>query len=201
MLVLLEFMDLKVKPSHWDTLLAVQQKFGQDFNDLLVLMQETRQKSLPEQLHPSFPDNTQRMQFAAHIQMQGFRIGLVGLSSTVFLDCQDINGGFTSTDDWTWDLGLSDLALSLAPRVSGPQSTSFNRKQRSAFVIIDINLSGSSPVGRSDKNIRLSITKIHAVMQPSAIGEFGDFMDNLQVKKSVFGQKIFLIYFFAGGDV
>jgi len=199
MLVLLEFMDLKVKPSHWDTLLAVQQKFGQDFNDLLVLMQETRQKSLP--------DNTpnakgQGMQYTAHMQMQGFRIGLVGLSSTVFLDCQDINGGFTSTGDWTWDLGLSDLALSLAPGFSGPQSTSFNRKHRSAFVIININLSGSSPVGQRDKNIRLSITKIHAVMQPSAIGEFGDFMDNLQVKNSsLWFENIPDIYHFAGRDV
>jgi hypothetical protein len=179
MLVLLEFMDLKVKPSHWDTLLAVQQKFGQDFNDLLVLMQETRQKSFPAKASRVAG---QRMQYTAHIQMQGFRVGLVGLSSTVFLDCQDINGGFTSSDGWTWDLGLSDLALSLASRVSGSQSASFNRKQRSAFVIIDINLGGSSPVGRRDKSIRLSITKIHAVMQPSAIGEFGDYMDNLQVR-------------------
>lgn len=179
MLVLLEFMDLKVKPSHWDTLLAVQQKFGQDFNDLLVLMQETRRKSLPDNTPR---DEGRQMLYTAHIQMQGFRIGLVGLSSTVSLDCQDINGGFTSTDGWTWDLGLSDLALSLAPRT---QSTSFNRKQRSAFVIIDVNLRGSSPAGRGDKNICLSITKIHAVMQPSAIGEFGDFMDNLQVIKLV----------------
>lgn len=122
MLVLLEFMDLKVKPSHWDTLLAVQQKFGQDFNDLLVLMQETRRKSLP---HSTPREQGQRMQYTAHIQVQDFRIGLVGLSSTVSLDCHPINGGFTSTDGWTWDLGLSDLALSLAPRT---QSTSFNRK-------------------------------------------------------------------------
>lgn len=182
MLVLLEFMDLKVKPSHWDTLLAVQQKFGQDFNDLLTLMQETRKRSFPDDVPIA---EGQRMQYAAHIKMQGFRIGLVGLSSTVFLDCQDIDGGFSSTDDWTWDLGLSDLALSLAPRVGGPQNTNFNRKQRSAFVIIDVNLSGFRQVGRRDKNIRLSITKIHAVMQPSAIGEFGDFMDNLQVREKL----------------
>jgi len=175
MLVLLESIDLKVKPSHWDTLLAVQQKFGQDFNDLLVLMQRTRHRAPSDQATVS-----KALQYTAHIRMQGFRIGLVGLSSTVFLECQDVNGGFTSTDGWTWDLSLSDLALSLAPRVSGRQTTGFNRRQRSAFVIIDANLSGSNRPG-NDKNLRLSISKIQAVMQPSSIGEFGDFIDNLQV--------------------
>lgn len=177
MLVLLESIDLKVKPSHWDTLLAVQQKFGQDFNDLLVLMQKTRHAHRA----PSAQTSTSKaLQYIAHIRMQGLRIGLVGLSSTLFLECQDINGGFTSTDGWTWDLSLSDLALSLAPRVTGRQTTAFNRRQRSAFVIIDANLSGSNRPG-NDKNLRLSVSKIQAVMQPSSIGEFGDFIDNLQV--------------------
>lgn len=176
MLVLLESIDLKVKPSHWDTLLAVQQKFGQDFNDLLVLMQKTRHRAPSDQASTS-----KALQYTAHIRMQGLRIGLVGLSSTLFLECQDINGGFTSTDGWTWDLSLSDLALSLAPRVSGHQTSSFNRRQRSAFVIIDANLSGSNGPPGNDKNLRLSMSKIQAVMQPSSIGEFGDFVDNLQV--------------------
>lgn len=177
MLTLLEFIDLKVKASHWDTLLAVQQKFGQDFNDLLILMQKTRQKRQSNKR----PNSRRKvMQYAARVKMQGFRIGLVGLYSTVFLECQDINGSLSSSNGWTWDIGLSDLALSLSPRFNDRESTGFNRKQRSAFVIIDVNIYGSKPTG-VDKRVHLSMTKIHAVMQPSSIGEFGDFVDNLQV--------------------
>jgi len=178
MLTLLEFMDLKVKASHWDTLLAVQQKFGQDFNDLLILMQRTRQKPLSDKK----PIRRRKvMEYAARVKIQGFRIGFVGLYSTVFLECQDINGSLTSSGGWTWDVGLSDLALSLSPRISDRQNTGFNRKQRSAFVIIDVNIYGSKHIG-GDTSVHLSMTKIHAVMQPSSIGEFGDFIDNLQVR-------------------
>jgi hypothetical protein len=178
MLTLLEFMDLKVKASHWDTLLAVQQKFGQDFNDLLILMQRTRQKPLSDKK----PIRRRKvMEYAARVKIQGFRIGFVGLYSTVFLECQDINGSLTSSGGWTWDVGLSDLALSLSPRISDRQNTGFNRKQRSAFVIIDVNIYGSKPIG-GDTSVHLSMTKIHAVMRPSSIGEFGDFIDNLQVR-------------------
>ncbi|KAF8973209.1 hypothetical protein BDZ97DRAFT_665381 [Flammula alnicola] len=176
--ILFDFIELKVKPSHWDTLLAVQQKFGQDFNDLVALMQKTRQ----EESSPSKPPekNPTAFQYEAHLKMRGFRIGLEGASSTVLLECQDINGGVSNTNGWTWDVGLSDLALSLAPRVYGRQNTAFNRNHRSAFVIIDFKFSGSDT--NSDRIVRLSVTKIHAVMQPSSIGEFGDFIDNLQAE-------------------
>ncbi|KAF9529375.1 hypothetical protein CPB83DRAFT_789894 [Crepidotus variabilis] len=179
MLILLEFIDLKVKPSHWDTLLAVQQKFGQDFNDFLALAEKTRRKTPSPK--PPAPLKT-RFHYDAHIKMQGFRIGLVGLSSVVFLECQNINGGFASANGWTWDLALSDLALSLAPRVSDRRSIAFNMNQRSAFIIIDIKLGGSYTEGQQTKSVHMSIPKVHAVMQPSSIGEFGDFIDSLQVE-------------------
>jgi len=178
-LVLLEFIELKIKPAHWDTLLSVQQKFGQDFNDLVALMQKTRKK-------PTYPAKEAQThvpvmrQYKAHMKMRGFRIGLEGVSSILLLECQDINGGLSNTSGWTWDLGLSDLALSLAPRVGRSQSATFNRNHRSAFVTIDFKVNGSSSDHNSEKMFELSISKIHAVMQPSSIGELGDFIDNLQ---------------------
>lgn len=178
-LILFEYIELKVKPSHWDTLLAVQQKFGQDFNDLVALMQKTRREgtSSPK---PN-PRKSSGLRYEAHLKMRGFRIGLEGISSTVLLECQDINGSISNALGWSWDVGLSDLALSLAPRISGRQKTAFNRNHRSAFVIIDFKFIGSASEKTNDKILQLSVTKIHAVMQPSSIGEFGDFIDNLQV--------------------
>ncbi|KDR75835.1 hypothetical protein GALMADRAFT_156774 [Galerina marginata CBS 339.88] len=180
-LVLFEFVELKVKPSHWDTLLSVQQKFGQDFNDLVTLIQKTRQEGSLTSTKPIGSKGTV-FQYEAHLKMRGFRIGLEGVSSTVLLECQDINGGVSNAKDWVWDVSLSDLALSLAPRVGGHRNTTFNRDHRSAFVIIDFRFDGSNSNANDVKTLQLSVSKIHAVMQASSIGEFGDFIDNLQAE-------------------
>lgn len=182
-LVLFDYIELKVKPSHWDTLLAVQQKFGQDFNDLVALVQKTRRQESTSISGAS--SNKINLQYEGHLKMKGFRIGLEGISSTVLLECQDINGEISNAHGWSWDLGLSDLALSLAPRVNSGRRTAFNRNHKSAFVIIDFSFHGSASDTNRDKVLRLSMTKIHAVMQPSSIGEFGDFLDNLQVSPAV----------------
>lgn len=177
-LILFEAIELKVKPSHWDTLLAVQQKFGQDFNDLVALVQKTRRKTSIER--PRVEKQT-TLKYGGYVKMRGFRIGLEGLSSTVNLECQDINGGISSTKEWTWEIGLSDLALSLTPRGSRRQSAAFDRNHGSAFVIIDFKINAVRNKPLFEKNLQISVSKIHAVMQPSSIGEVGDFIDNLQV--------------------
>ena len=182
-LVLFEAIELKVKPSHWDTLLAVQQKFGQDFNDLVALMQKTRRKSSPAE-NPRVKTQM-TLKYGGYMKMRGFRIGLEGLSSTVYLECQDINGGISNTKEWAWEIGLSDLALSLAPRGNRRQVTAFDRNPGSAFVIIDFNISAVNKEPLFEKNLQISISKIHAVMQPSSMGEVGDFIDNLQVIASI----------------
>jgi hypothetical protein len=177
-----EFFQLIVKPSHWDTLLVVQQKFGQDFNDLVSLVEETRRKrAAPVKRLSTVPTS---LNYSGFLKMRGFRIGLEGISSTLFLECMDIGGGINNDIGRAWNVGLSDLALSLAPRTSsGTLASGFNRNHRSAFVIIDFQASaGSRRSGAVEgQALRVSVTKIHAIMQPSSIGEVGDFIDHLQV--------------------
>lgn len=178
-LIIIDFLDLKVKPSHWDTLLAVQQKFGQDFNDFVTLMEETRLKSSSKPSRNS--KSKSRLKFGGYLKMRGFRIGFEGFSSTMFLECQDIGGGLRSDNSLVWDIGLTDLALSLAPRAAGPMQESFNRGHRSVFVIIDVKVVAGKPKRYPYvQTLELVITKAHAVMHPSSIGEIGDFVDHLQ---------------------
>ena len=106
-LIIIDFLDLKVKPSHWDTLLAVQQKFGQDFNDLVTLMEETRLKASK---FSRKSQSSSRLEFGGYLKMRGFRIGLEGFSSTMFLECQDIGGGLQNDNGFGWDIGLTDFA-------------------------------------------------------------------------------------------
>ncbi|KAG7098617.1 hypothetical protein E1B28_000539 [Marasmius oreades] len=177
-IALMQFLEFKIKPSHWDTLLGVQQKFGQDFNDLVALVQKSRMN------HPS--RNTLKAQnisrpYAIFIKMEGFRIGLEGVSAVLYLECPAIGGRFESSSEKNWSIVVSDLALSLAPRAV----MAFPRHQRSAFVVIDFRFIGSSRKHTASvpgKELKLSVTKVHAVMQPSSIGEIGDFIDQLQTE-------------------
>lgn len=182
-LALVEFFHLTVKPSHWDTLLTVQQKFGQDFNDFFKLIEETRLKS--ERLtNPEARAEVPRTPYGVSIKMKGFRVGLEGLTSTLFLECEDVNGGISSDAGFSWRLNLLDLALSLAPQVNLHTRTSpFDPDRRSAFVIIDfqINMMTQTIFKLPEKRLQIAVSKTHAVMQPSSVGELGDFIDHLQV--------------------
>jgi hypothetical protein len=180
---IVEFFHFKVKPSHWDTLLVVQQKFGQDFHDLMTLVAETRrsQRAALSVKRPSPPSSRPMLKFSGSLKMRGFRIGLEGHSSTIYLECRDIRGGIDPDTDRVWHARFSDLGLSLAPYVaSRSRGTTPNRNQRSAFVVIDFQTSGAIRNSHSQV-LQIAVTKFHAIMQPSSIGEIGDFVDHMQV--------------------
>ena len=186
MLALVDFINLKIKPVDWDKLLVVQQKFGQDFNDLLALMQEANSKRAMSR--KASARREVRLKYRGYLKMKGFRIGLEGMTSTLYLECQDIGSGLNNAAGSAWDLTLSNLALSLAPRSIEQRGTAFSRRQRSAFVIIDIMVKTESQSVQAsldvEKHLRIAVTKIHAVMQASSISEINDFIDELQVTGS-----------------
>ena len=171
----LDFVNIMIKPSHMDTLLVVQQKFGQDFTDLLDLIRETRQKhsAVSEPKRPTGMPS----KIIVHINVKGFRLGLEGPSSVFHLECQDVWGDIGKEDDQLeWKVQLRNLALSLAPRTGiSSREYGFDLNEKSAFVIIDITSSANDGV------LKVSVPKIHAVMQPSSISELGDFIDYHQV--------------------
>ena len=181
-LALVEFFHLTVRPSDWDTLLSVQQKSGQDFNDIIHIIEQTRQRRPDSASSTRMIDNGDKkpaFKFNGSLKMKGFRIGLEGLTSTLFLECDDISGGVSNQGRSLWHIRLSDLALSLASQLSiGAPS---HRDRRSAFVRVDFEASMGRKAHTSVQHLQVSIAKIHAVMQPSSIGELGDFIDHLQV--------------------
>ncbi|KAH9929533.1 uncharacterized protein BXZ73DRAFT_47994 [Epithele typhae] len=183
-MALVEFVEVSVRPSDWDTLLSVQQKSGQDFNDLIRIIEQSRQKrplAAPLQT-PSSPTREKKspFKFNGHLKMKGFRIGLQGLASTLFLECDDISGGFGSHGRSMWHVKLSDLALSLASQAS--IGTPSHRDRRSAFVRVDAEASMGKKTHSALPHLDVKINKIHAVMQPSSIGQLGDFFDHLQAE-------------------
>lgn len=181
-LILVESFAANVKPSHWDTLLTVQQKFGQDFNDLVSLVAERRSqhqtpsKATPQSTSPAL------LRYNVLARMKGFCVGLEGVSSTVLLEC-DYAGGALARNErgLTGHFEIADLSLSLAPLTKLQTPHVFDRGRRSAFVIIGVRVGINDMNRRRGQVVDLLISKIHAVMQPSSIGQLGDFVDHLQV--------------------
>ncbi|RPD53525.1 hypothetical protein L227DRAFT_535889, partial [Lentinus tigrinus ALCF2SS1-6] len=181
-LALVEFFHVTVRPSDWDTLLSVQQKSGQDFNDFIHIIEQTRRRKSPPPPPTDAPDKCEEkpFKFNGSLKMKGFRIGLEGLTSTLFLECEDISGGIGNQGRSLWHVRLSDLALSLASQHSiGAPS---HRDRRSAFVRMDIEVSMTRKAHAPVQHLQITVAKIHAVMQPSSIGELGDFVDHLQAE-------------------
>ncbi|KAH9171981.1 hypothetical protein EDB89DRAFT_2174254 [Lactarius sanguifluus] len=184
------FFSITVKPSYWDTLLSVQQKFGNDINDLLHVIADARARNPPSQkldVSPPSPSQSQWTLQSGSFKAKGFRIGLVGHSSTLFFECQDIAGGLKGGEGKgkgkgkSWQLNVTGLALSLAPRAFAVvKSVEFDGNRRSAFVIIDCKVEVDHSA--TQKFLRIKFSKINAILQPSSIGEIGDFVDHLQAK-------------------
>ena len=185
-MILVEFFNLIFRPSHWDTVLTVQQKFGQDFSDLISLVNEKRTvttpktESIPASPRPRSPS---RIKLGGVVKMKGFRIGLEGPSSVLFLECQNVGGGMQGNYGRSWKLSVLDLALSLAPRTHSDSGMhSFDRINRTAFVSIDFHVSATQSPTSSAHTLDITVTKAHAVMQPSSIGQLGDFIDHIQAE-------------------
>lgn len=184
-LALVEFFHVTVRPSDWDTLLSVQQKSGQDFNDLIHIIEQTRQKrasstvTTPPLPYPANKTDKKPFKFSGSFKMKGFRVGLEGLTSTLFLECDDISGGVGNMGRSLWHVKLDDLALSLAAH--GSIGAPAHRDRRSAFVRVDLEVGMGRKANAGVQHLQISVNKIHAVMQPSSIGELGDYVDHLQV--------------------
>ncbi|KAJ7783252.1 hypothetical protein B0H16DRAFT_1877649 [Mycena metata] len=177
-IAVVDFLEFKVKPAHWDTLLAVQQKFGQDFNDLVVLIQESRSSAPTPKPTPA----QSQWKHVGVLKMRGFRIGLEGPSSILYLECSNIIGSVDNLTRRTWSVTLTNLALSLAPKATAEHDNA-TFENKSAFVGIDWEVKGEAGDDEvSNNTLQVAVTKIHAVMQASSIGEVGDFIDHLQAE-------------------
>ena len=182
------FFSITVKPSYWDTLLSVQQKFGNDINDLFHVLADARARRPPSQAPAkSQPPPSQLFLHSGAFKAKGFQIGLEGHSSTLLFECQDVGGGLKDGEGKTkgksWHLNVIGLALSLAPKsyaVTKSEPGRFDGNRRPAFVKIDCKSEVNHRT--SQKSLRIKVLKIHAILQPSSIGEIGDFIDHLQAR-------------------
>jgi hypothetical protein len=122
-------------------------------------------------------DNEKRFSFDLAFFLKGFQIGVPSPTTTLFLNSSDISGSVMAKPSFASSLYLNDFALSLAPQSSEIRDRgSSGVHHRSAFILLDLEWR------LDDVSTNLKVTKLHAVMSPSSISEFGDLLDFFQVK-------------------
>ncbi|KAG8700051.1 hypothetical protein FRC09_006205 [Ceratobasidium sp. 395] len=179
--------SVTLKPQYVDDFLAIQQKFGSDFNELVDLAVEFKsQRGIPA----TKPSNDAAAsaafpRFDISFVFDGFRIGIEGPSSTQYLDSSNIKGRVHSGAVKRWSFNVESLALSLAHH-SAPRRTrsNFDRKYRSAYMVLDMAAENFEypESAQEDNRLDVVINFVHAVMQPAAIAELGDLIDHIQAE-------------------
>ncbi|EJD02702.1 uncharacterized protein FOMMEDRAFT_146573 [Fomitiporia mediterranea MF3/22] len=180
-LIALGFLTVTIKPSHWDSLLSVQQKFGQDFNDLILILGDARSKQ-PKSRRERPSSRRDTVPFYVTAKLAGFKIGMEGPFSTQFLECTDIDATVSHSGLPQWSVTLTDLALYLSPKSLAKEKLAhLDRGQLPVLVSIDLQaVSRGSPSQGQDRRLSLDITKLHAILQAHLMGDIGDFIDYLQ---------------------
>jgi hypothetical protein len=179
-----------LKPKFVDDFLVIQQKFGSDFNDILDLITETRGSKPAFRSSSTAQQASSSFAYRLAVELEGFRIGIEGPTSTQYLDSSTIHGKIfhnTTLSRLQWHIIVSNLALSLAHHSDLLATrTNFDRKYRSAYMVIDMDannfIDSRSPDVSGPEYLNVRIRKVHATMQAAAMGELGDIIDHVQVR-------------------
>jgi hypothetical protein len=185
--VLVKILRVNFKPAHWDALLSVQQKFGSDLNDLLLIISENRRKRRAKLAGSPDSNNVKRKSnVKVHAKLEGFNISMESPTAVQFLECHDIDATLNTLDQGEWEVRLTDLSAYLDSKASLKSDN--RRRNHSVFITADLHASDRAVKRREDvgdeeqRYLRFSITMLHAVMQPSSINELGSFIDHIQVR-------------------
>ncbi|KAI5479573.1 hypothetical protein MNV49_003310, partial [Pseudohyphozyma bogoriensis] len=200
-LTTIDSVSVKLTATIIDNVLAIQNHFGKDIDELLEVIRakRARQESLlAESATPTLPPPTPEVEdhtpveWDLRVALRGLKVGLEGPQATQWVEAELIEGRASSSAATSflalhWEASVQNLALSLAQRTTVPEAT-LDRRYRLAFFRLDlfasnsvINLSELPPESihenKRTPHLHLRLPRIHAVLQPTAIVALGDLID------------------------
>ena len=178
-IAVLDTFRVKLKPHHFDDILVIQQKFGADFNDLLDLVADTR-RTRPVKPGRPRPAATSALRYSVRFNVQPFRIGIAGPSATQWFNVANVTGSVTNLSPRILQISVNGVGLELVPNAF-ERILTFDARSAIAYVSVDLRAEITRHRSRPEE-IEVQIPRLHAVMQPSSIGELGDLIDFVQVR-------------------
>lgn len=173
---------LMLKPQYLDDILVVQQKFGNDFNELVDVLATNKPKKSSKQ--PSV------VSLSASVKFEGFRIGIQGPSSTQYLQSPRLFASYqTGTSLGTrWRFDVREFELSLAHDIHVARYKRLQEQYNSASMTLDFVVHNDPPETsvKDAEYLTVKISEVHALMAPAAISELGNLVDHVQVCLRIF---------------
>ncbi|CAI2166467.1 8487_t:CDS:10 [Funneliformis geosporum] len=202
-LVTLDFVKLNLNVNIIDNLLTAHSTLGSELNDVLdmFLFSSKRLKerggNLKEKASSSSKEND-ILFYSLKISLRGLRISAMSPTAIGFFETNILNGlisnvpliGFEKSPKVQWKFSAHNFSLSLNHNtgvISQSEADDDIRKYRIAYIMIDLELqnfktrkensesiSKSNECDESIESYFLKLLKVHAVMQPIALGRLMD---------------------------
>ena len=172
--LLVDQFNFMLKPKYVDDILTVQEKFGNDFNDLLDLISGSRTN-----LRNKAVSSQTSLSFRLEVQSKGFTIGIRGPSSVQYLEAPLIKASIRimGARGLQWLMEAKGLKLSLMH--------DHDKLYISAYMTLDCIAHNETPPVATDgtdaQYLTIKIDRVHALMMPAAISELGNLIDHVQV--------------------
>lgn len=196
----LERINITLTADTLDSVLAVQSRFEQDIDELLlVVTQRKARKDEPTDLERKLVSPTSPSTFTWNAQMalRGLNLGLKGPSATQYIGADLVEGYVSQMDPSvpskiTWEANALNLGASLARRSSPSrfgrsQASQSDRDFRLAYFLLDVQAGNTvteitelPQLGDSTdaSHLHIRLPKIHAVMQTATIETLDELIEH-----------------------
>lgn len=178
--------SIHLKPEYMDDILVVQHNLGTHFYDVLDLISQNRVKRSPISRAKK---SRFQLKYDIAFMLRGFSIDIDGPSSVLDLTSGKMTGTARNEPNLVWNFSVANLALGLSRSIGKRMSKEFDRRFRTAYMVLNMKARSSSasglPYGAQGPGrhiLQLQISRMHAVMSPNSIGELGDLIDHIQVR-------------------
>jgi hypothetical protein len=197
----IDSISLSLDATTIDHILNVQDRFGQDIDELLNAIRAKRAKFNTAPHSSSLAvASTDSVVWEARMALRGFKVGVQGPQATQWIEAELLEGVAQSSDrsGIAWSGSASNLTLSLAQRhntSSRESGAAMDRRNRLAFFRLDFTASNEnlaldlvnlpplpalSDADTTTTHLHLRFPRVHAVLQPSAIEALGDLVDHFE---------------------
>lgn len=195
-LVTIDPISIKLTSSILDNILTVQKRFGNDLDELLDYY---RSRQVLDATDPAVEGEqiSTKLVWDARVAFQGLRLGLEGPQAIQWIEVELLEGYASSVEATSslrlnWEASAQNLSISLSQRsLHTPNS---DRGHRLAFFTLDLSITNAIIQlpdlisASNDPHLHLRLSRIHAVLQPSAVDALADlvehFQDELELRRS-----------------
>lgn len=201
LLATIDSVSLTLTAAVLDYILTVQSRFGSDIDELLRVVRTKRARLedsvKSEELVPTASSVFIPIAWDARVALRGFKVGVEGPHATQWIEAELLEGYARSSsgtlfESLRWEASVQNLSLSLSQRVedvTAVPTAATDRRYRLAFFRLDVSVSNNvihlpdlPPAsvydGDDSPHLHLRFTRLHAVLQPTAIEALGDLVDH-----------------------